>query len=47
MEKLEEIPELTLIRADNFNIKETPLYEGLTLLEERPYTGPTSIKYWM
>lgn len=22
-------------------------YEGLSVIEEKPYTGPTSIKYWM
>lgn len=47
MEKLEKITELISGKTDRSDINETPLYEGLTLIEERPYNGPTSIKYWM
>ncbi|MDO8516635.1 MAG: hypothetical protein Q7S33_00775 [Nanoarchaeota archaeon] len=46
MEKLEKISELSLLNAEKSDRKEIP-YEGLTLIEERPYNGPTSIKYWM
>jgi len=27
--------------------KPAEMYEGLELLEDKPYQGPTSIKYWM
>lgn len=47
MEKLEKMPELTSVKVGGFDIKENPLYEGLTLLEEKPYVGPTGVKYWM
>lgn len=26
---------------------DTSLYEGLVLIEETSFSGPTSIKYWM
>lgn len=26
---------------------ETPIYQGLRLVEEMAFAGPTSIKYWM
>lgn len=47
MEKLEKMPELSLPKVGEFDIKEAPLYKGLTLIEDRPYNGPTSIRYWM
>jgi hypothetical protein len=46
MEKLEKIPEILSVKVEKSDIKEIS-YEGLTLIEERPYNGPTSIKYWM
>jgi len=42
MEKLEEIAKLPSV-----DLEETPLYEGLTLIEDRLYNGPTGIRYWM
>jgi len=34
-------------KEETKDIVEKPIYEGLRLIEDKEYQGPTSIKYWM
>ena len=44
MEKLEEaLKEVEARKEQNPGT----IYQGLKLIEEKPYQGPTSIMYWM
>ncbi len=45
MEKLEKTVGQIQIKTGEEETK--PSYAGLELLEERSYSGPTSIMYWM
>jgi hypothetical protein len=47
MENLEKNLSIDGISTKNLVAENTSKYEGLTLIEEIPYNGPTSIKYWM
>lgn len=41
--------ELDKIVKEQYEIvkEDKSFYKGLVLLEEKPFVGPTSIKYWM
>lgn len=45
MEKLEKT--LSEISINELELEENEFYEGFKLIEEKAYTGGTSIKYWM
>ncbi len=48
MEKLEKsLEKISQPEGPNIASAEEPLYRGLRKVEEKIYSGPTSIKYWM
>lgn len=50
METLEQIAEKKAPKVKSISTyepKKGSNYKGLTLLEEKSFDGPTSIKYWM
>ena len=50
MEKLEKTLERVPVVLNNQSgkvVTEKRVYEGLVLVEDRAYQGPTSIRYWM
>ena len=49
MQKLEikVVNERALIKPKSDKRSKSEVYEGLRLISEAEYSGPTSIKYWM
>ena len=51
MEKLEKtLQKVSVNHAEKTTLKKEenlPLYDGLQLVEDKPYKGPTSVMYWM
>lgn len=47
MEKLEKILEKIEPIREEAKLLVGPIYQGLRLVEDKAYEGPTSIRYWM
>lgn len=48
MKKLEEtLNQVKPKKEESTSVAEKPIYLGLQLLEDKPYSDGTSIKYWM